>query len=382
MTSGAGTCSAIANQPGNTQWQAAATVTESVGATRANQAINVITPAPSQAANSFPVVASATSGLTVTFGVGSGNACTYIDHGNGSATYTMDVTKGTCTVVMNAAGNNNYLPATPVTETVTAEKSQKPTVSFSGAPSSATYETTFAVAASSNSSSTPVITATGACTVSGNTNTVTMTSGTGMCELKASWAADDVYAAATATQKTKAEKLGSTIIWATPDAITYGTPLSTTQLDATAADSNNNPIPGKFTYSPASGKVLVAGTQTLSAKFTPADTADYGPAGGSVTLTVDPGSTTTVITSTLPGAPKAGQAVAIHFSVTGASAKPTGTVKVTSNDGQTCSGTLAAGKGSCSLTFQASGFYTLTGAYGGDNNNNASTSDGFNLAVN
>jgi hypothetical protein len=53
--------------------------------------------------------------------------------------------------------------------------------------------------------------------------------------------------------------------WPAPAEITYGTPLSATQLNATA------PVPGMFEYSPAAGDVLPVGTQTLSVTFTPAD---------------------------------------------------------------------------------------------------------------
>ena len=61
-----------------------------------------------------------------------------------------------------------------------------------------------------------------------------------------------------------------TITWANPAAITYGTALSGTQLDATAS------VPGTFTYTPGTGTVLKAGLgQTLSATFTPTDTTDY-----------------------------------------------------------------------------------------------------------
>ena len=62
------------------------------------------------------------------------------------------------------------------------------------------------------------------------------------------------------------------ITWANPADITYGTPLSSTQLDATAN------IPGTFTYTSALGTVLSAGAnETLSVRFTPTDTTDYGP---------------------------------------------------------------------------------------------------------
>jgi hypothetical protein len=71
------------------------------------------------------------------------------------------------------------------------------------------------------------------------------------------------------------------ITWATPVAITYGTALSSTQLNATAS------VAGSFVYTPASGTVPTAGTNTLSVNFTPADTTNYYTASGNVQLTVN-----------------------------------------------------------------------------------------------
>jgi hypothetical protein len=71
-----------------------------------------------------------------------------------------------------------------------------------------------------------------------------------------------------------------TITWVTPAAITYGTALGTTQLDATAN------VAGSFVYSPKAGTVLKAGTYTLNVTFTPTDKADYNTATASVSLTV------------------------------------------------------------------------------------------------
>jgi glucuronoarabinoxylan endo-1,4-beta-xylanase len=75
-------------------------------------------------------------------------------------------------------------------------------------------------------------------------------------------------------------KTTPTITWATPQAITYGTALSATQLNATSS------VAGTFTYSPALGTVLTAGTQALSVTFTPTDSTDYNSATGQVSLTV------------------------------------------------------------------------------------------------
>jgi uncharacterized repeat protein (TIGR02543 family) len=55
------------------------------------------------------------------------------------------------------------------------------------------------------------------------------------------------------------------ITWANPDAITNGSALSTTQLNATAN------MTGSFTYSPAMATVLKPGKQKLSVTFTPSD---------------------------------------------------------------------------------------------------------------
>jgi hypothetical protein len=77
------------------------------------------------------------------------------------------------------------------------------------------------------------------------------------------------------------QKTTPTITWAAPAAITYGTALSGTQLNAITT------VDGSFAYSPASGTVPAAGTQTLSVTFTPTDSADYNVASGSVQLVVN-----------------------------------------------------------------------------------------------
>ena len=83
------------------------------------------------------------------------------------------------------------------------------------------------------------------------------------------------------------------LTWATPAAITYGTALSGTQLDATAS------VAGSFVYSPAAGQVLGVSTgQTLTATFTPTDTTDYATVQKQVSLVVKPA--TSVITWATP----------------------------------------------------------------------------------
>ncbi|MBT1073043.1 MBG domain-containing protein, partial [Pelotalea chapellei] len=99
-------------------------------------------------------------------------------------------------------------------------------------------------------------------------------------------------------------KVTPTITWATPAAITYGTALSATQLNATAGG-----VAGTFTYSPASGTVLNAGNnQTLTATFTPTDTTTYNTTTKTVTLNVNQAAATVTLsglTATYNGSAKA-----------------------------------------------------------------------------
>ncbi|HEX5234143.1 MAG TPA: hypothetical protein VFW25_02305 [Silvibacterium sp.] len=84
--------------------------------------------------------------------------------------------------------------------------------------------------------------------------------------------------------KATTSKTTPTITWPTPSAITYGTALSSKQLDASAS------VAGSFAYSPAAGTIPAAGTDMLSVTFTPTDTTSYNTATGSVALVVNSGS--------------------------------------------------------------------------------------------
>jgi hypothetical protein len=81
------------------------------------------------------------------------------------------------------------------------------------------------------------------------------------------------------------------VTWTTPASITYGTALSSNQLDATAN------VTGSFAYTPTNGTVLGAGTDKLSVVFTPTDTMDYSSVTNTVNLVVSsaPGTITLYI---------------------------------------------------------------------------------------
>jgi MBG domain (YGX type)/FG-GAP repeat len=77
------------------------------------------------------------------------------------------------------------------------------------------------------------------------------------------------------------------LAWTHPAAMTYGTALSSKQLDATAVDGQGHAIAGSFAYDPAKRRFLHAGlAQPLDATFTPKDATDYI-SGGTVSTTID-----------------------------------------------------------------------------------------------
>jgi kumamolisin len=253
MTSGSGTCSVIASQTGNDNYAAASPVTEMVNATGLlPQTITFTTPAPNTAksGDSFTVAAvGGASGNPVTFSAGAGSVCAL-----SGATYTMTSNTGFCYVVANQAGNGTYAAAPQVTETVTAVKTVvkvAPTVTFTGAPSSASYLSTFTVATTQNSGVSPTVTSTtgSVCTVSGNV--VTMKNGTGTCTVKASWAANDYYLAATLEQSTAATQLATTT--AITNTIPEKNPLKVT-VYFTASNGTSTATAGTVQVTAASGQ--------------------------------------------------------------------------------------------------------------------------------
>jgi len=153
----------------------------------------------------------------------------------------------------SAYADYDYMRAAPAASMIT------PTVSFTGAPASAAYQSMFTVSATTNASTVAVITATGACTISGNT--VTMSSGTGTCSLAANWAADQHYLAASANQSTIATKATATVsLNAASLSQTYdGTPKSVT------ASTNPAGLSVNFTYNGSNTAPMNAGTYSVIA---------------------------------------------------------------------------------------------------------------------
>jgi hypothetical protein len=103
----------------------------------------------------------------------------------------------------------------------------------------------------------------------------------GTHQITASYGGSESYGASSDTESVTISKRTPVITWSAPLPITYGSALSAAELNATAD------VAGTFVYTPAEGTILDAGTYTLSASFTPADTAHYNGGSASVPLLVN-----------------------------------------------------------------------------------------------
>jgi hypothetical protein len=246
-----------------------------------------------------------------------------------SASYTPD--SNSSSTYNSATGSNSVTVTTPAKTT--------PTVTV--APSASSITTAQALTVTvvvSGGTGNPI--ATGSVTLSGSSYTSTATTlssgsatinipagslATGSDILTGSYTPDSAssstYNTAAGTSSTvTVTQVTPTITWATPAAITYGTVLSVTQLDATAS------VPGSFVYTPAAGSMPALGSDTLSVTFTPADTVDYNTAGATVTLKVNsPSNPVPVMGSMTPAIANAGGA-AFTLTVNGLEFTPSSTV--------------------------------------------------------
>ncbi len=284
MLTGTGSCVLTAGWAADSTYTAATASQTTIAATIA-PTVNLEASSSATYQSTFPVTAT-TNASTVPTIIGTKGVCS-VGPVTGtaaiaSATVTMLTGTGSCVLTAVWVADNNYSVAT-VSQSTTAVKIG-PTVTFNGAPASASFLATFAVSTSTNASTTASIVTSGSCTNSGAVVTITAPSGT--CTMIATWAADNNYLDTFTEQLTIATKATPTITWATPAAIAYGTALSGAQLNATVT-YNGAAVAGKLVYSPAKGTVLSAGPQPLSVTFTPTNTTDYTAATATVTLQVN-----------------------------------------------------------------------------------------------
>jgi Carboxypeptidase regulatory-like domain len=350
MTAGTGTCTVKYDQGGNTNYNAAPQVTETVNAQKADQTITVLTHAPAEAAvnTSFTVAAG---------GGGSGNPIVYSSGGscsNTGDTFTMTSGTGTCSVMYDEAGDSNYNAAPQVTDTVAAKKGSQTITVTTHAPASAVYNDNFSVAATGGASGNPVtFSSAGSCSNTGAN--FTMTSGTGTCTVKYDQAGNDDYTAAPeVTETVNAQKAAQaiTVTAHAPASAVFGSGFSV----AATGGGSGNPV----TFSSAGGCTnsgadftMTSGTTACSVSYDQAGDSNYN-AASQVTETVNAQKADQTIT-VMTHAPSS----AVYLDSFGVAATAPGGTVAFSNGGvcsnNNASFTMTAGTGTCTVKYDQAG---------------------------
>jgi hypothetical protein len=313
MTSASGTCTVNYDQAGNSDYNAAPELTDSVTAGKIDQSISVNTHAPSSAAygSQFTVAATAPGGA-VTYS--SSGSCS-----NNGATFTMTSGSGACTVSYDQAGNGSYNAAPELTETVNASKASQSIAVITHAPTGAVYGSQFAVAASAPAGAV-VYSSAGSCSHTGAT--FTMTSGTGTCTVVYDQAGNSNYnAAPEVTETVNASKA--------PQSISVTTHAPQRAVDASQFTVAASAPGGPVTYS-SDGSCTNGGATFTTTSASGTCTVKYDQAGGGnysaapeVTETVSARAAFGGFQAPLPNsALKAGSKTTVKFTLTDASGHP------------------------------------------------------------
>ncbi len=345
LNAGTGQSLSVLFTPADSVSYGTASKTVQINVRKASQTIGVTQAPPSSARfnASFSVAATASSGLPVA--VTAAGACS----ASGS-TITMTSGTGTCTVTFSQAGNGNYLAATPVTRTTTAQKAPQTITVTQAGPATATYGTAFTVAATASSGLPVAIVASGACSIGGNT--VTMTRGTGTCTVRFTQVGNENYLAAPAVTRTTTAQPAAqsiTVVAGAPAAAAY---QATFPVLATASSGLPVTISASGACSLAGGTVtMTSGIGTCTVRFTRPGDGNYQAAppvvqstaaqklSQTIALTQAPPATA-LFNTTFAVAATASSGRPVAIAVSGACARNGSTVRMTSGTG-TCTVTLS-----------------------------------------
>jgi uncharacterized protein (TIGR03437 family) len=202
---GVGACTIQAAQAGDTSYAAAVPVNQRFAVTPAAQTIT-FGALPDQILGTAPgpLIATASSGLTVTFVSTTTPVCSVL------STTVRLVIAGTCTIRASQAGNTSYAPAAPVSQSFNVNPEIQ-TIAFAAIPNTPFGTLPFTVNATASSGLAVTLTSVtpSICTVAASKVTIVSVGG---CTIEASQAGNDVYAPAAPVEQTvTATQAGQTI---------------------------------------------------------------------------------------------------------------------------------------------------------------------------
>jgi microsomal dipeptidase-like Zn-dependent dipeptidase len=288
MASGTGTCSVTATWAADANY-AAASITKTVTATTISPKVAFTgAPATDGYASSFTVSATTNASTAAVITASPGSVCSI-----SGTTVTMTSGTGTCSLTATWAADSNYNSAS-LSQTTTAAKIS-PSATFTGAPATDPYASSFPVSATTKASTAAVIAASAGsvCSISGLT--VTMTSGTGTCSLTATWAADSNYSSASLTQTTTATKVPLTVT-ANNAAMTFGQAIPTfaASYSGFVNSQTQSVLSGSASLTTTATQFSAPGTYTITAALGTLASANYS------FLTFKNGTLTISATATVP----------------------------------------------------------------------------------
>jgi len=332
-----GTCIINADQAGNSNYNAAPTVTDSFTVTKQSQTITFGTLANKTfPVTAFTVSATASSGLTVAFSSATPSVCTV------SGTTVTVLTAGGCTINADQAGNGTFAAATTVQRSFTIAKGTQ-TVSFGTTnPTPVAFGATYTPTATATSTLTVTIsidaTTTSVCSISGGVVTF---NAIGTCKVDANQAGDTNWNAATQVQQSiVVNKANQTIGFTStnPTPVTAGDPTYTPAATATSglavvitldATSTGCTLSGGVVSFPASGTCRIDANQAGNTNYNAAPQAQQ-------VITINPASQTITFGTPNPSPVQVG----------GGTYTPT----ATASSGLTVTITLDATSVGCTLT--------------------------------
>jgi hypothetical protein len=295
-------------------------------------------PTPSVTASPNQIYTNGTSTVTASGGAGTGGYVYSLQSGSPgtiSGTTVTPTGAGTITVLAYRASDTNYLQSPTGSCTITVYNLN--TTIFTVSPTSFTYN---------GSAQGPTITPNpSAATYSTSGSTSATTAG----NYSVTATANGNYTGTSGAIGWSIAKATPSVSWSSPAAITCGTALSGTQLDASGS------VGGSITYVDTSnnnsavsvGTVLNAGTHVLQAALAPSDSTDYNSASATVNLVVNAVQTTFTVSP-------------VTFTYSGSAQGPTITPNPANASFGTSGTTSATSPGSYTVTATANGNYSGT----------------------
>lgn len=199
-SSGAGSCVVTATRAGDTNYNAVTSSQFTITVSKAAQSINFTSTVPVSAVSgtTYTPAATASSGLTVSFAITTGDQ-SVCSLSAGVVTFT---TSGTCVITASQSGDLDYNAAPAVTQTIVAGKVNQ-TLTFPAISGKTFSDPAFAAGAtvSSGRSVTYATTTSSVCAVNSTTGVISITA-VGDCTITASSAGDASFAAASDVSRT------------------------------------------------------------------------------------------------------------------------------------------------------------------------------------